>query len=232
MHVRSFAPAHGIPEDPVCGSGNLSVAAYLTDGGRSVRRPLRRPPGHAAWPRRPRDGPAHRKRCSWIGGHAVTCVEGTLQDSTAGRQVGLAAVLEDLGAHAVAQAHRGVPVVALGRDRRAEGHRDRARGAGTRCRRAAPSARRAAPPAPPGCRPAPPPGRRRCETASGRCGAAACLRGTRSATTPLRAGRDQLVGVLGAASARRSARRTRAPRPFSRMRLTELSSSSRLATKA
>jgi PhzF family phenazine biosynthesis protein len=29
IHVRSFAPAHGIPEDPVCGSGNLSVAAYL-----------------------------------------------------------------------------------------------------------------------------------------------------------------------------------------------------------
>jgi PhzF family phenazine biosynthesis protein len=32
--VRSFAPAHGIPEDPVCGSGNVSVAAHLnhTDG--------------------------------------------------------------------------------------------------------------------------------------------------------------------------------------------------------
>jgi PhzF family phenazine biosynthesis protein len=29
IHVRSFAPAHGIAEDPVCGSGNLSVAAYL-----------------------------------------------------------------------------------------------------------------------------------------------------------------------------------------------------------
>ncbi len=29
MHVRSFAPAQAIPEDPVCGTGNLSVAAYL-----------------------------------------------------------------------------------------------------------------------------------------------------------------------------------------------------------
>ncbi|HUQ24800.1 MAG TPA: PhzF family phenazine biosynthesis protein [Burkholderiales bacterium] len=29
MHVRSFAPAHAIPEDPVCGTGNLSIAAYL-----------------------------------------------------------------------------------------------------------------------------------------------------------------------------------------------------------
>lgn len=27
IHVRSFAPAHGINEDPVCGSGNISVAA-------------------------------------------------------------------------------------------------------------------------------------------------------------------------------------------------------------
>jgi len=29
VHVRSFAPAHNIPEDPVCGSGNICVAAYL-----------------------------------------------------------------------------------------------------------------------------------------------------------------------------------------------------------
>jgi PhzF family phenazine biosynthesis protein len=27
--VRSFAPAVGAPEDPVCGSGNAAVAAYL-----------------------------------------------------------------------------------------------------------------------------------------------------------------------------------------------------------
>jgi PhzF family phenazine biosynthesis protein len=27
--VRSFAPIEGIPEDPVCGSGNASVGAYL-----------------------------------------------------------------------------------------------------------------------------------------------------------------------------------------------------------
>lgn len=29
MQVRSFAPLHGIAEDPVCGSGNVSVAAFL-----------------------------------------------------------------------------------------------------------------------------------------------------------------------------------------------------------
>ncbi|MBC2777356.1 PhzF family phenazine biosynthesis protein [Parasphingopyxis marina] len=31
--VRSFAPADGIPEDPVCGSGNGAVAAYRLLGG-------------------------------------------------------------------------------------------------------------------------------------------------------------------------------------------------------
>jgi PhzF family phenazine biosynthesis protein len=31
--VRSFAPSAGIPEDPVCGSGNAAVAAYLVRTG-------------------------------------------------------------------------------------------------------------------------------------------------------------------------------------------------------
>ena len=33
LYVRSFAPAHGVPEDPVCGSGNASVAAFLAHAG-------------------------------------------------------------------------------------------------------------------------------------------------------------------------------------------------------
>lgn len=33
VHVRSFAPAEGISEDPVCGSGNATVAAYLANTG-------------------------------------------------------------------------------------------------------------------------------------------------------------------------------------------------------
>lgn len=33
LHVRSFAPAVGVPEDPVCGSGNLCVAAHLARTG-------------------------------------------------------------------------------------------------------------------------------------------------------------------------------------------------------
>jgi PhzF family phenazine biosynthesis protein len=79
LHVRSFAPGHGIPEDPVCGSGNICVAAYLRAtnqlerfGNRYVAR---------QGMQMGRDG-----RVSVhvgledirIGGRSVTCVEGTL----------------------------------------------------------------------------------------------------------------------------------------------------------
>jgi PhzF family phenazine biosynthesis protein len=37
IYVRSFAPAVGVPEDPVCGSGNGAVAAYLLTTGRAER---------------------------------------------------------------------------------------------------------------------------------------------------------------------------------------------------
>jgi PhzF family phenazine biosynthesis protein len=33
VHVRSFAPIEGVPEDPVCGSGNAAVAAHLKKTG-------------------------------------------------------------------------------------------------------------------------------------------------------------------------------------------------------
>jgi PhzF family phenazine biosynthesis protein len=33
LHVRAFAPGEGIPEDPVCGSGNAAVGAYLRHTG-------------------------------------------------------------------------------------------------------------------------------------------------------------------------------------------------------
>lgn len=33
LHVRAFAPGDGIPEDPVCGSGNAAVGAYLSHTG-------------------------------------------------------------------------------------------------------------------------------------------------------------------------------------------------------
>ena len=82
IHVRSFAPLHGIPEDPVCGSGNISVAAYLRfykrteDFGNSY---LARQGMQLG-----RDGRVSvrvTERDIQIGGRAVTCVEGTLRIS-------------------------------------------------------------------------------------------------------------------------------------------------------
>jgi PhzF family phenazine biosynthesis protein len=75
VHVRSFAPAHGIPEDPVCGSGNLSVGfhvgkrfgdAYVARQGMQLGRN-----GFVSV--------RIQKDAVWIGGRAVTCVEGSLR---------------------------------------------------------------------------------------------------------------------------------------------------------
>jgi PhzF family phenazine biosynthesis protein len=78
IEVRSFAPAHGVAEDPVCGSGNGCVAAliqrykllgknsYTANQGRCLHR----------------DGRVHVRLeedgAIWLGGDAVTCVEGFL----------------------------------------------------------------------------------------------------------------------------------------------------------
>jgi len=80
IHVRSFAPAHNIPEDPVCGSGNICVAAYLKAtnqlerfGNRYVAR---------QGMQMGRDGRVSVRvglDDIRIGGHAVTCVEGSLR---------------------------------------------------------------------------------------------------------------------------------------------------------
>ena len=79
VHVRSFAPAHNIPEDPVCGSGNVCVAAYLRAtnqlerfGGRYLARQGMQMGRDGRVAVRV-DGDTIR-----IGGRAVTCVEGTL----------------------------------------------------------------------------------------------------------------------------------------------------------
>ena len=79
MEVRSFAPAEGVPEDPVCGSGNgcvatlvrqqrlLGSASYVAAQGRCTGR----------------DGRVEVQfdddDSIWLGGHAVTCVDGMLQ---------------------------------------------------------------------------------------------------------------------------------------------------------
>ncbi len=76
--VRSFAPADGIAEDPVCGSGNGAVAAYRLDHGSAVEgdsyvasqgREVGRD-GRVTI--RYADGGIH------VGGRAVVCVEGIL----------------------------------------------------------------------------------------------------------------------------------------------------------
>ncbi|MBD8524291.1 PhzF family phenazine biosynthesis protein [Pseudomarimonas arenosa] len=76
--VRAFCPADGIPEDPVTGSANASMGAYLRDVGQ-----LKRGDRYVASQGRElqRDG---RVEVSieadgvWIGGQAVTVVDGTL----------------------------------------------------------------------------------------------------------------------------------------------------------
>lgn len=80
MHVRSFAPAQGIPEDPVCGSGNVCVAAFLihsdllaTYGSEYVARQ-----GMQVG----RDGRIFVRisgQAIEFGGYAVTCVDGSLR---------------------------------------------------------------------------------------------------------------------------------------------------------
>lgn len=78
VEVRSFAPACGVPEDPVCGSGNGSVAAmvrrhriltasaYVATQGRCLGRDGRVQVEFDA------DGTI------WLGGNAVTCVDGSI----------------------------------------------------------------------------------------------------------------------------------------------------------
>jgi len=77
IHVRSFAPAHGIPEDPVCGSGNISVAAFLKRAGRLSDGYLARQGMQLG-----RDGEVSIRFDGdkiLLGGSAVTCIEGTLR---------------------------------------------------------------------------------------------------------------------------------------------------------
>ena len=80
VHVRSFAPAHGIPEDPVCGSGNISVAAYLAKSGQGARFGDRYQARQGM--QMGRDGQVSIRYVDGkihLGGSAVTCVEGTLR---------------------------------------------------------------------------------------------------------------------------------------------------------
>src|SRR3990170_4789576 len=80
IQVRSFAPLHGVPEDPVCGSGNISVGAYLRFLGKieDIGSPYLARQGMQLG----RDGRISvriNERDIQIGGRAVTCVDGTLR---------------------------------------------------------------------------------------------------------------------------------------------------------
>jgi PhzF family phenazine biosynthesis protein len=80
LHVRSFAPALGVPEDPVCGSGNASVAAFLLNTGKLSdfgSNYIARQGMQVG-----RDGQVAVRIDGgrvWIGGYAVTCVDGSLR---------------------------------------------------------------------------------------------------------------------------------------------------------
>jgi len=80
LHVRSFAPALGVAEDPVCGSGNACVGAYLLHTGRidAYGRDFTARQGMQIG----RDGQVTVRIAGnsiRIGGYAVTCVDGTLR---------------------------------------------------------------------------------------------------------------------------------------------------------
>ena len=80
IHVRSFAPAHGIAEDPVCGSGNISVAAYLAKTGKSSGAAARYTARQGM--QLGRDGRVSIRIEGgkiFLGGNAVTCVDGTIR---------------------------------------------------------------------------------------------------------------------------------------------------------
>ncbi|MFM5918027.1 MAG: PhzF family phenazine biosynthesis protein [Novosphingobium sp.] len=77
--VRSFAPGDGIPEDPVCGSGNGAVAAYRlwagqVGDGSHYRASQGRQLGRDGWIDVRFDGADIH-----IGGSCVTCVRGEVQ---------------------------------------------------------------------------------------------------------------------------------------------------------
>jgi PhzF family phenazine biosynthesis protein len=79
IEVRAFAPAHGVNEDPVCGSGTGAVAAYLRHTGQldSFGRDLLATQGEMV-------GRAGLLRLAIaddairVGGTALTCIDGTL----------------------------------------------------------------------------------------------------------------------------------------------------------
>ena len=79
IEVRSFAPSCGVNEDPVCGSGNGSIAVFLRERGLlpTIGESYRAGQGQCLG----RDGTVSvriDRNGITVGGNCVTCVEGTL----------------------------------------------------------------------------------------------------------------------------------------------------------
>ena len=78
LEVRSFAPGEGVPEDPVCGSGNGCVAALVRRDGLVADRDYLARQGRCVG----RDGRVAVRfgedGAIWVGGHSVTCVDGSI----------------------------------------------------------------------------------------------------------------------------------------------------------
>ena len=76
FEVRAFVPSLGVPEDPVTGSLNAGLAQWLIGTGRA--------PSHYVASQGAALGRAGRVHVDqaggdiWIGGHSVTCIDGTL----------------------------------------------------------------------------------------------------------------------------------------------------------
>jgi PhzF family phenazine biosynthesis protein len=80
IEVRSFAPGYGVPEDPVCGSGNGCVAALIYRDNLIDRQTYVSSQGRCLG----RDGRVEvqfEDGAIWLGGNSVTCIEGTLRIS-------------------------------------------------------------------------------------------------------------------------------------------------------
>ena len=77
LEVRAFADPIGVPEDPVTGSLNASLAQWLMDEGHMPQRYLA-----SQGARLDRAGRVHVERDEhgqvWVGGETVTCIEGTV----------------------------------------------------------------------------------------------------------------------------------------------------------
>jgi PhzF family phenazine biosynthesis protein len=82
VHIRCFAPAAGVPEDPVTGSANAALPAYIAHHGMMAR--VRREYVATQATELDRDGRVHVRVLdatgrAEIGGHAVTVIEGEIR---------------------------------------------------------------------------------------------------------------------------------------------------------